>query len=223
MSEQFSGTKDVADFLKFDLKILNSYLQEQCSKIDEIIEYKQFKGGQSNPSYLLKSISKSYVLRRKPPGKLLKSAHAVDREYRVLTALMSTEVPTPSTYHLCEDDNVIGTSFYIMEFCDGNIYWDPVAKEIEKTRRLAVFNEMNNGIASLHQQDYKKLDLEDFGKAGNYIERQTSRWTKQYLDSETEKIDAMHNLIEWIPKKIPKQKYASIVHGDYRLDNIIFT
>lgn len=223
MSEQFSGTKAVADFLTFDLKILNSYLQEHCPEIDEIIEYKQFKGGQSNPSYLLKSISKSYVLRRKPPGKLLKSAHAVDREYRVLTALMNTEVPTPSTYHLCEDEKVIGTVFYLMEFCDGNIYWDPVAKEIEKTRRLAVFNEMNNGIASLHQQDYKKLGLEDFGKEGNYIERQTSRWTKQYLDSETEKIGAMHSLIEWIPKKIPKQKYTSIVHGDYRLDNIIFT
>ncbi len=223
MSEQFSGTKAVADFLKFDLKVLNSYLQERCPEIDEIIEYKQFKGGQSNPSYLLKSISKSYVLRRKPPGKLLKSAHAVDREYHVLTALMSTEVPTPSTYHLCEDDSVIGTAFYLMEFCDGNIYWDPVAKEIEKTRRLAVFNEMNNGIASLHQQDYKKLGLKDFGKEGNYIERQTSRWGKQYLDSETGKIDAMHSLIEWIPKKIPKQKYTSIVHGDYRLDNIIFT
>ena len=223
MSEQFSGTKAVADFLKFDLKVLNSYLQEHCPEIDEIIEYEQFKGGQSNPSYLLKSISKSYVLRRKPPGKLLKSAHAVDREYRVLTALMNTEVPTPSTYHLCEDDNVIGTAFYLMEFCAGNIYWDPVAKEIEKTRRLAVFNEMNKGIASLHQHDYKELGLEDFGKEGNYIERQTSRWTKQYLDSETEKIDAMHSLIEWIPKKIPTQKYTSIVHGDYRLDNIIFT
>ena len=121
MSEQFSGTKAVTDFLKFDLKVLNSYLQEHCPEIDEIIEYKQFKGGQSNPSYLLKSISKSYVLRRKPPGKLLKSAHAVDREYRVLTALMNTEVPTPSTYHLCEDDNVIGTAFYLMEFCDGKI------------------------------------------------------------------------------------------------------
>src|SRR6056300_1080542 len=136
MSEQFSGTKAVTDFLKFDLKVLNSYLQEPCPEIDEIIEYKQFKGGQSNPSYLLKSISKSYVLRRKPPGNLLKSAHAVDREYRVLTALMSTEIPSPSSPYLCEDDRFKSTAFYLMEFCDGNFYCDPVTKEIERTRRL---------------------------------------------------------------------------------------
>ncbi len=223
MSEQFSGTKEVTDFLQFDLNILNSYLKDSCDEIDTIIDYKQFKGGQSNPSYLLKTKKKNYVLRRKPPGKLLKSAHAVDREYRVLTALMQTEVPTPKTYHLCENDDVIGTAFYIMEYCDGNIYWDPLAKEIEKERRSVIFDEMNQGIALLHQQDYQALGLVDYGKEGNYIERQTSRWTKQYLDSETEKIDAMHSLIDWIPNKIPQQKYTSIVHGDYRLDNIIFT
>lgn len=223
MSEQFSGTKEVTDFLQFDLNILNSYLKDSCDDIGAIIDYKQFKGGQSNPSYLLKTKKKNYVLRRKPPGKLLKSAHAVDREYRVLTALMQTKVPTPKTYHLCENDDVIGTAFYIMEYCDGNIYWDPLAKEIEKKRRSVIFDEMNHGIALLHQQDYQALGLADYGKEGNYIERQTSRWTKQYLDSETEKIDAMHSLIDWIPNKIPQQKYTSIVHGDYRLDNIIFT
>lgn len=222
MSEQFSGTKEVSEKLAFNLEDLNIYLEKKDIKIGNILNYEQFKGGQSNPTYLLTSENNKYVLRRKPPGKLLKSAHAVDREYKVLTSLQNTEVPTPKTIHLCEDESVIGTIFYIMEFCDGNIFWDPFASEIDKGRRSLVFDQLNQGISLLHIQDIKTLELEDFGKTGNYIERQVSRWTKQYFDSETEKIDSMHKLIEWLPKRIPKQKYVSVVHGDYRLDNVVF-
>ena len=222
MSEQFSGTKEVSEKLAFNLEDLNIYLEKKDIKIGNILNYEQFKGGQSNPTYLLTSENNKYVLRRTPPGKLLKSAHAVDREYKVLTSLQNTEVPTPKTIHLCEDESVIGTIFYIMEFCDGNIFWDPFASEIDKGRRSLVFDQLNQGISLLHIQDIKTLELEDFGKTGNYIERQVSRWTKQYFDSETEKIDSMHKLIEWLPKRIPKQKYVSIVHGDYRLDNVVF-
>ena len=222
MSEQFTGTKEVSEKLAFNLEDLNIYLEKKDIKIGNILNYEQFKGGQSNPTYLLTSENNKYVLRRKPPGKLLKSAHAVDREYKVLTSLQNTEVPTPKTIHLCEDESVIGTIFYIMEFCDGNIFWDPFASEIDKGRRSLVFDQLNQGISLLHIQDIKNLELEDFGKTGNYIERQVSRWTKQYFDSETEKIDSMHELIEWLPKRIPKQKYVSIVHGDYRLDNVVF-
>ena len=222
MSEQFSGTKEVSEKLAFNLEDLNIYLEKKDINIGNILNYEQFKGGQSNPTYLLTSENNKYVLRRKPPGKLLKSAHAVDREYKVLTSLQNTEVPSPKTIHLCEDESVIGTIFYIMEFCDGNIFWDPFASEIDKGRRSLVFDQLNQGISLLHIQDIKTLELEDFGKTGNYIERQVSRWTKQYFDSETEKIDSMHKLIEWLPKRIPKQKYVSIVHGDYRLDNVVF-
>ena len=222
MSDQFSGTKEVSEKLAFNLEDLNIYLEKKDINIGNILNYEQFKGGQSNPTYLLTSENNKYVLRRNPPGKLLKSAHSVDREYKVLTSLQNTEVPTPKTIHLCEDESVIGTIFYIMEFCDGNIFWDPFASEIDKGRRSLVFDQLNQGISLLHIQDIKTLELEDFGKTGNYIERQVSRWTKQYFDSETEKIDSMHKLIEWLPKRIPKQKYVSIVHGDYRLDNVVF-
>lgn len=222
MSDQFSGVKDVSEHLKFDLTHLNTYLEENLASIGRVLDYKQFKGGQSNPTYLLEAEKGKFVLRRKPPGSLLKSAHAVDREYKVLTSLMDTDVPTPKTFLLCEDDKVIGTQFYIMEFSEGVIYWDPLASEAEKDKRKKIFDEMNKGIALLHLQDINKIGLNDFGKEGNYIERQISRWTRQYIDSETEKIDSMHRLIEWLPKKIPDQKYTSIVHGDYRLDNIVF-
>ena len=222
MNNQFSGTKEVADNLAFDLNALNIFLSNQDAGISEIQDYKQFKGGQSNPTYLLDSENNQYVLRRKPPGKLLKSAHAVDREYKVLTGLNSTNVPTPKTIVLCEDESVIGTAFYLMEYCSGNIYWDPVASELDITRRKKIFDQMNLGISRLHTQDYKDIGLEDYGKPGNYIERQTSRWTKQYFDSETEVLKSMHNLIDWLPKYTPEQKYTSIVHGDYRLDNVVF-
>lgn len=222
MNKNFSGTKEVADNLAFDLSALNDYLRDQSSNVPEVLDYKQFKGGQSNPTYLLTTAEGEYVLRRKPPGKLLKSAHAVDREYKVLTGLNDTNVPTPKTSILCEDENVIGTAFYIMEYCKGNIYWDPVASEIDISRRKKVFDQMNLGISRLHTQNYLEIGLEDYGKPGNYIERQVSRWTKQYFDSETEALKSMHNLIDWLPKHTPPQKYTSIVHGDYRLDNVVF-
>ena len=222
MNSQFSGVKDVAENLTFDLEALNDFLLNQKIDIPKVVDYKQFKGGQSNPTYLLTTSKKKYVLRRKPPGKLLKSAHAVDREFKVLTGLNKTIVPTPKTIILCEDDGVIGTAFYLMEYCNGKIYWDPVASEVDIGRRKKLFEQMNLGISQLHTQDYKSIGLEDYGKPGNYIERQVSRWTKQYFDSETEVLESMHNLIDWLPKYTPKQKYSSIVHGDYRLDNVVF-
>ena len=153
MSKQFSGTKEVAENLAFSLDDLNKYLRKKEIDISLISECKQFKGGQSNPTYLLTGNGKNYVLRRKPPGKLLKSAHAVDREYRVISALKDTPVPTPKTYHLCEDPKVIGTDFYIMEYCDGVIYWDPVASEINTERRKGIFDQLNFGISALHSQN----------------------------------------------------------------------
>ena len=206
MNEQFSGTKEVAENLAFSLDALNQYLEKKLPNIGKIISYKQFKGGQSNPTYQLITENKKYVLRRKPPGKLLKSAHAVDREYKVLTALSDTPVPTPNT---------------IMECCEGIIYWDPVASELSAERRRKIFDQMNYGIASLHSQNHISLGLEEYGKPGNYIERQVSRWSRQYFDSETEVLDSMHKLIDWLPKRMPEQKYTSIVHGDFRLDNLI--
>ena len=196
MNDQFSGTKDVSENLTFDLGALNNYLDNQNIGMPKILDYKQFKGGQSNPTYLLTSLENKYVLRRKPPGKLLKSAHAVDREFKVLTGLNKTNVPTPKTIILCEDENVIGTPFYLMEYCNGKIYWDPVASEVDISRRKMLFDQMNLGISRLHTQDYKSIGLEDYGKPGNYIERQVSRWTKQYFDSETETLESMHSLIE---------------------------
>ena len=221
MNEQFSGTKEVAENLAFSLDALNQYLEKKLPNIGKILNYKQFKGGQSNPTYQLITENKKYVLRRKPPGKLLKSAHAVDREYKVLTALSDTSVPTPNTFHLCEDDSVIGTAFYIMECCEGIIYWDPLASELPAERRRKIFDQMNYGIASLHSQNHISLGLEEYGKPGNYIERQVSRWSRQYFDSETELLDSMHKLIDWLPRRMPEQKYTSIVHGDFRLDNLI--
>ena len=220
---KFSGTKDVDERLKIDSANLQPWIDEYVPNAGKIKAIEQFKGGQSNPTYKIITESKNLVLRRKPPGKLLKSAHAVDREYRVISALKDTPVPTPKTYHLCEDPKVIGTDFYIMEYCDGVIYWDPVASEVNTERRKGIFDQLNFGISALHSQNYKKLGLEDFGKEGNYIERQISRWSKQYFDSETEVIDSMHKLIDWLPSKTPKQKYTTIVHGDYRLDNVVMT
>ena len=181
----------------------------------------QFKGGQSNPTYKITTDSKSLVLRRKPPGKLLPSAHAVDREYKVITALYQTDVPVPKTYGLCEDDDVAGTAFFVMDFLDGDLFWDPMIPSVTNKDRTEIYKNKNKTLAKLHSVDYKKIGLEDYGKPGNYVARQVSRWSKQYRASETDDIEAMNNLIEWLPKNIPDDDETSIVHGDYRLDNMI--
>ena len=222
MQEQFVGTMPVQERHRFDTAALERYLRAHVEGFAGDLVVEQFKGGQSNPTFLLTAGGKRYVLRRKPPGKLLPSAHAVDREYRVLTALRDTGVPVARTYCLCEDETVIGTMFYVMEHVAGRVLWDPSLPDASRETRAAIFDQMNHVIARLHSVDYQAVGLGDYGKPGNYLERQVARWSKQYRASETERIEAFENLIEWLPKNIPSGDETSIVHGDYRLDNVIF-
>jgi len=182
----------------------------------------QFEGGQSNPTYKLLSGSGAYVLRRKPLGQLLPSAHAVDREYRVMHALSGTAVPVPEVYALCEDDAVIGSAFYVMELLDGRVFWDPRLPGLDRAERQAIFQSMNAVIAALHSVDHVKVGLAEFGRPGNYLARQIARWSRQYQASETEKRPAMDRLIEWLPCHLPPEGEPRIVHGDYRIDNLIY-
>jgi aminoglycoside phosphotransferase (APT) family kinase protein len=216
-----TGTKDVADTHKFNENILKEYMETHVEGYEGPLEVSQFKGGQSNPTYQLVTPSQKYVMRRKPPGKLLPSAHAVDREYKVITALGKTDFPVPKTFCLCEDTDILGTMFYIMEKVDGRILWDLLLPAQDKSSRREIYNSMNETLAKLHKTDYKVIGLEDYGKPGNYFARQISRWTKQYQMSETEKIKEMNNLIAWLPDAIPQDDLTTIVHGDYRLDNMI--
>lgn len=207
-----------------DTDALQAHLEERLPGFDGRLTAEKFAGGQSNPTFLISDGSRKWVLRRKPPGELLASAHAVDREYRVLTALQDTDVPVARTYLLCEDDAVIGSMFYIMEFLDGRVFWDPQLPELASNgERGAFYDEMNRVLAALHGVDVDAVGLADFGRPGNYYERQISRWTKQYRASETETSDAMERLIEWLPANLPADDGAvSLVHGDYRLDNLMF-
>jgi aminoglycoside phosphotransferase (APT) family kinase protein len=183
----------------------------------------RFAGGQSNPTYKLTATSGQYVLRRKPPGPLLPSAHAVDREFRVMRALADTPVPVPRVFALCDDDAVIGSAFYVMEHLDGRIFWDQRLPEVASpAERAAMFQSMNAVIADLHRVDYSSVGLEEFGRPGNYMARQIARWSRQYRASETETIMAMDRLIEWLPEHLPPEGAPAIVHGDYRMDNLIF-
>jgi len=218
----FSGTKEVAENLKFDELKLQEWFGDNIPSAGKIDKVVQFKGGQSNPTYKISSTNQVFVLRRKPPGILLPSAHAVDREYKVITALQNTEVPVPKTYGLCEDADIIGTPFFVMDFLDGTVYWDLLLSEKSPQERMEIYANKNKVIAELHNVDYESVGLSDYGKPGNYIARQVSRWTKQYLASETENIPAMNNLIDWLPPNIPDEDETSIVHGDYRLDNMVF-
>ena len=222
MHDDFSGTMPVPERHRFDIANLERYLRDNVEDFPGNLEVEQFKGGQSNPTFMLKAGPRRYVLRRKPPGKLLPSAHAVDREYRVITALHASGFPVAKTYCLCMDDAVIGTAFYVMDYVAGRVRWDPTLPDMLKDQRGAYFDELNRVIALLHSLDYASIGLADFGKPGNYIERQINRWTKQYRASETERIEAMENLIEWLPKNIPSGDETTIVHGDYRMDNVMF-
>src|SRR6202789_4580086 len=219
--EKFSGTKDVSESHRFDEKKLEAYLAERIEGFQTPLEVRQFKGGQSNPTYQLITPNRKYVLRRKPPGKLLPSAHAVDREYRIIAALYPTGFPVAKPYLLCEDESIIGTMFYVMDCVEGRIYWGPMLPDCTPKERTAIYEAMNKTLAQLHSMDYEKLGLGDFGKPGAYIARQLSRWTKQYQLSETQKIVEMDRLIEWLPAHLPPQERNSIVHGDYRLDNMV--
>ena len=217
MFEQFIGTKPVEERHRIDIAALEKYLDFR------ILDLEQFKGGQSNPTYRLTAADgKRYVLRRKPPGKLLPSAHAVEREYRVIHALHATGFPVARPHVLCEDASVIGTAFYVMDFVEGRVLWDQSLPGMSRSERAAVWDELNRVIARLHRVDYEAAGLQGFGKPGNYIERQVARWSTQYRASETEPIEAMDRLIDWLPKNIPPETGTTVVHGDFRLDNAIY-
>ena len=201
---------------------LESWMHDHIDGFRGPLAAEQFEGGQSNPTYRLRSGAGSYVLRRKPLGQLLPSAHAVDREYRVMRALSGTAVPVPEVHALCEDDAVIGSAFYVMEFLDGRIFWDPRLPGLAPAERGAMFQSMNAVIAALHSVDHIAVGLAEFGRPGNYLARQIARWSQQYHASETEKQPAMDRLIEWLPRHLPPEGEPRIVHGDYRIDNLIY-
>lgn len=222
MDEQFVGVMPVQRKHAFNVGCLEDYMRSHVEGFSGRLEVLQFKGGQSNPTFMLQANGKRYVLRRKPPGNLLPSAHAVEREYRVITALRDSAVPVARTYCLCENAEVIGTPFYIMEYMDGRVLWDGSLSGMSNAERAAIYDDMNRIMAALHAVDYRAVGLTDYGKPGNYFERQIARWTKQYRASETDQIEAMERLIEWLPKNIPSGEETSIVHGDFRLDNVMF-
>ena len=214
---------EVQEKHRFDERSLERFMSQRVEGFVPPVRAEQFKGGQSNPTYrLTDGVGRRYVLRRKPPGKLLPSAHAVDREFRVISALNRTNVPTPRAYALCEVDSVVGTAFYIMDYCDGRVLWDPLLPEVPRDGRLAIYRAKFETLARLHAVDYAALGLGDFGRPGSYVARQISRWGKQYKASETEKIESMDRLLDWLPAHLPANDETVLVHGDYRLDNMIF-
>jgi aminoglycoside phosphotransferase (APT) family kinase protein len=217
----FSGTKEAASALALDAAKLEAYLAAQVQSFAGPLTVKQFKGGQSNPTYLLETPARRYVLRRKPPGKLLPSAHAVDREFRVIGALSRQGFPVAAPIVFCADETVAGTPFYVMSFVDGRVFWEPQMPGSSPAERGAVYDAMNATIARLHGFDPAAIGLVDFGKGENYVARQVERWSKQYRASETETIEEMERLIAWLPQHIPPAGPARLVHGDYRLDNLI--
>lgn len=206
---------------QFDHKVLADWLLKQGIVDHAALSCRPLTGGQSNPTYLLTSGSQQLVLRKKPPGTLLASAHAVDREYRVMKALQHSAVPVPKLFAFSEDNSIVGTPFYIMEFLQGRVIVDQSLPGFSKTERTAVYAEMNRVIAALHQVNVAEVGLDTFGKPGNYFQRQIARWSRQYLESNTESIDSLHKLIEWLPQHIPAGDQTTIVHGDYRLDNVV--
>lgn len=203
---------------------LLSCLEQNIEGFQGPAQLEKFAGGQSNPSYKLTAVSGSYVVRRQPFGKLLKSAHAVDREFRVLKALRHSKVPVPRVFHLCTSPDVMGSMFYVMEFCDGRIFWDAaLADAADNDERRAIYEEMNRVLAELHQVDIQAAGLSGYGKPGNYYARQLSRWTAQYRASELEPIPPMDELISWLEAAQPGDDgRVALVHGDYRLDNMVF-
>jgi len=222
VQHRFSGTRPVAPQHAFDIARLAAFLRGRIPGCEGDVRVEQFRGGQSNPTFLLTAGGHRYVLRRKPPGQLLPSAHAVDREFRVISALAATDVPVARAHVLCEDAGVIGSAFYVMDFVDGRIYWDPTLPDLTPVERAAHYDELNRVIAALHRVDPTAIGLADYGRPGHYIARQVARWTRQYRASETERIDAADRLIEWLPEHMPAEGETRIVHGDYRLDNVIF-
>ncbi len=205
------------------MSVLQPYLEANVVGFEGPVTIEKFADGQSNPTFKVSAASGDYVLRRQPPGELLKSAHAVDREYRALAALADTEVPVAKVFHLCEDRDLIGSMFYIMQYCDGRIFWDASIPEVGKTERSAIYDDMSRVLVALHQVDVEKAGLGDFGKPGSYFKRQFGRWSSQYRASELRPVKAMETLMDWLAEHLPADDgRVSLVHGDYRLDNMIF-
>jgi len=217
----FSGTREVTERLRFDASCLESYLAEHLPAFAGPIVVSQFKGGQSNPTYLIETPLRRYVLRRKPPGKLLPSAHAVDREYRVISALHAEGFPVAEPLLYCENESIVGTAFFVMGFADGRVFWEPHMPESYPAERAQVYDSMNATLARLHSFDPAAMGLGDYGRGENYVARQVARWSKQYRASETERIEDMERLIDWLPAHLPPEQPTRVVHGDYRLDNMI--
>ena len=220
----FVGTMPVSERHRFDVAALEAWLRDNLPGFKGPLEVEQFRGGQSNPTYKLSAAGRTYVMRTKPAPAhlLLPSAHAIEREFTVMKALAGTGVPVPEVYCLCEDESVIGRAFFVMEHVIGRVLWEQSLPDMSKAERHAIYDEMNRVIALLHSVDPAAVGLEKFGKPGNYFARQIDRWTRQYRASETEQIEAMDALIDWLPRHIPAGDETSIVHGDYRLDNLIF-
>ena len=212
---------DVRDAHRFDEASLATYLEDNVEGFEGPLTVRQFEGGQSNPTFQLITPNRTYVMRKQPPGELLPSAHQVDREYRVMNALWDTEVPVPKMYCLCEDTEVIGTKFYVMEMVEGRLFTETNLPNHSPEERRAIYLDLARVMAKLHNVDPEAVGLGEFGRPGNYYERQIGRWTKQYIASKTEDIEAMDNLIEWLPNNIPPQGKTVIVHGDYRLGNVL--
>ena len=220
--QDFEGTTAVREQHRFDEAALAAWMAAHVEGYKGPLQVEQFRGGQSNPTYRLVAGSGRYVLRRKPPGQLLPSAHAVDREYKVMTALAKAGFPVPRTHGLCEDPTVIGTPFFVMDCVDGRIFWDQSLPDMTGPQRAEIYDEMNRVIAALHSVDCQAIGLGDYGRPGNYFARQIKRWSEQYRASETEKVEAFENLIVWLPANIPPGDETTIVHGDFRMDNMIF-
>jgi len=219
--ENFSGVKAVEERHRLDEAALTRWLEANVEGFAGPLTINQFKGGQSNPTYQLVTPAKKYVLRKKPGGKLLPSAHAVDREYRVIAALHPTGFPVARAYALCEDESVVDAMFYVMEMVEGRVLWNGALPDVEKSERRAIYENKIATLAQLHNTDHEAIGLASYGKPGNYFARQIDRWSKQYKLSETQNIHEMDRLIEWLPQTIPPGERTSIVHGDYRLDNLI--
>lgn len=211
------------DATTLDTQAVAAWLSDHLDGFEGPLEAEKFAGGQSNPTFLLKTPAREYVLRRKPPGILLKSAHAVDREFRVQSALAGSDVPVARMHVLCEDDDVIGSAFYVMERVRGENFDDPRLEEMDTARRVAIYDEMNRVMTAIHSIDIAAVGLSDYGPEGNYFERQLSRWTKQYRASETETVPPMDALISWLEANVPEDDgKRTLVHGDFRIDNMLF-
>jgi aminoglycoside phosphotransferase (APT) family kinase protein len=226
--DQFVGTKAVTEQHRIDSEALSTWLLAHVSGFQGPLSVEMFKGGQSNPTYKLITPDRSYVMRAKPgpAAKLLPSAHAIEREFAVMKGLYGTDVPVPEMFALCEDESIIGRAFFVMEFMQGRVLWDQALPSMSNHERSQIYDEMNRVQAALHTVKFAEQGLANYGKPGNYFERSIGRWSKQYLASITQPIEAMDKLMEWLPKNIPdtakNESLTSIVHGDYRLDNMMF-